>query len=584
MKKVLSVVLAVAMVLGCVASLAFVLDNQTTITTPTNSALKVENFYVTDDAAMKNGVMVYSDLTELHGAPYDKNSVIRFAVELAVYNPTNPTNGVVPTATTGGANKHYGIGNLSTLIFESDTVDFHLAESALVLYKPYVLDNNLSYITNVVQAVVGTPGDGVRVSEDGHSMELDVYYYTSTLDLPASVTSVTTAYASQTAGFYDESKYSLAPGLYLFGASDKAQTVKTDYTLVLTGVTVGELDQEGLVTLQRQDTAGDTFSDNNGDGEVIIEKNGHTYWIKKIYDNSSPTNKYVTAGSKLKDGYTTADLTWNNINSVDPDDYNITGNLYDVDAVGYRVSILLDANGEKTVDGLKSDGTWGLIGRFETEQVRYGSAWGEELEGKDVEGLGHSMGLAYWDATNGWKPVYRNYLEAFQPYYINDSSSTTGQKEVYALSGDAVEQLYEDGNGYSRTPAGYMTERQALDAFLSDFGFGTGTEYSYKVIDANFTNEGTFEQLGTADYNGNAIVIPQPEEDPDVEEPTDNDEVPDEGDIDEELPDEGDIDEEPIPDEPVPETGDASAAVAVALTAAALVAAAGLAVVLKKAR
>ena len=52
-----------------------------------------------------------------------------------------------------------------------------------------------------------------------------------------------------------------------------------------------------------------------------------------------------------------------------------------------------------------------------------------------------------------------------------------------------------------------------------------------------------------------------------------------EGTDDEEIPDEGDV--EP---EPVPETGDASTAVAIALTAAALVAATGLAVVMKKAR
>lgn len=175
--------------------------------------------------------------------------------------------------------------------------------------------------------------------------------------------------------------------------------------------------------------------------------------------------------------------------------------------MGYRVSILLDANGEKTVAGLKANGTWGLIGRFETEQVRYGEIWGEELEGKDVEGLGHSMGLAYWNgdsADRAWRPVYRNYLEAFQPYFIYDGAT---QKEVYAASGNAVRRLILDDvvNCNTRVPAGYMTERQALDAFLSDFGFGTGTEYSYKVIDANFTNEGTFEQLGTADYNGNAI-------------------------------------------------------------------------------
>ena len=73
MKKVLSVVLAVAMVLACVASLAFVLDNQTGSVTATNSALRVEDFHITDEAAMNSGLQVYGELADLEGGLYAKN-------------------------------------------------------------------------------------------------------------------------------------------------------------------------------------------------------------------------------------------------------------------------------------------------------------------------------------------------------------------------------------------------------------------------------------------------------------------------------------------------------------------------------
>ena len=84
MKKVLSVVLAVAMVLACVASLAFVIGTQVGGTTATNSALQVEGFHVTDKTAMSTGVKVYADLVNLNDTLYDKNSVIYFALDLAV--------------------------------------------------------------------------------------------------------------------------------------------------------------------------------------------------------------------------------------------------------------------------------------------------------------------------------------------------------------------------------------------------------------------------------------------------------------------------------------------------------------------
>ena len=270
-------------------------------------------------------------------------------------------------------------------------------------------------------------------------------------------------------------------------------------------------------------------------------------------------------------------------------DYTTNNALYDIDAVGYQVFILLDDKGDKN----ELNDVYGLIGIFETEQVRKGAIYATEAlnqRGEDIH-QGISLGLSYYTGKT-YTGVRTELVTIYgAQYYLAD-----GTQEVYRRT-STPDYLYQftfnDDYDFTTSVApnaatGYtptaITARTALDTFMSDFGFGTGTGYNYKIQDSNFVSAATYDELGTATYNGNAIVVPQPEEDPDVEEPTDNDEVPDEGDIDEELPDEGDIDEEPIPDEPVPETGDASAAVAVALTAAALVAAAGLAVVLKKAR
>ncbi len=582
MKKVLSVVLAVAMVLGCVASLAFVVGDMGSITNPTNSALKVENFYVTSDDAMRIGVQAYSDLVELTDAPYDVNSVIRLAVELAVYNPNYLPNGVKPTSGEG-ANGH---GNLSTLTFKSNTVSFALSGSTMLLYTPYVMDVDLPYFTNMVRASLVDAGTGLEVSKDGHTMDLDVYYYTGAWE---DGRLIDIEYVTNVGNTDDN-------GLHLYGVSDDTSTIKTDYTLVLTGVTTGSLEQEGLVTLEREDKAGDTFEE---DGEVVVTKNGHTYWIQKRYAKGTDTyNKYwlshkVAAGEKdLRDGTADDRLNWTHLMT---EGYP---SVYDVNAVGYVVRVLLNDNDQKTVEDLKDHGTWGVIGMFETEQVRWGSLAGD-LEGTDVETYGRSLGFDYWGpaadraadnggsplgGTDNWIAVGQNILTAFgdTEYYKGDPSKSVN--EVFKAGKDGDHLYGGDGSASNVYQDEYMTAREALTTFLSDFGFGTGSQYTYKVQDSDFEEATTYEQLGQATYNGNAIVVPQPEEDDDVDEGTDPGEIPDEGDIGEELPDEGDIDEEPVPDEPVPETGDASAAVAVALTAAALVAAAGLAVVLKKAR
>lgn len=552
MKKVLSVVLAVAMVLACVASLAFVVGTQQGTAAPTNSALKVEDFHVTDELAMTTGVKVYSALADLENQAYAKNQIIRFALDLAVYNPNYLASGVEHTSS--------GYGNAAQLIIESDTVDFALNRqqpyTCMVLYKPYYVDGIVS--TNLVNAVANNAGYTPEVSEDHGTMKLDVHYLTRADGTDAGNELFDMAYVSS------HSRFDKTNGMYLYGVSKDTWTEKTDYTLVFTGVTKGELNQEGLVTVSMKDKAGDTFDDAT-QGVVTVEKNGRTYRIYKLYHNVGWTNQANA------DMYNGVGLLW-------ADDKTTTyPTVYDVDVVGYRVDVLLgNADGKVETEG---DNVWGVVGRFETEQVRWGSLAPVDLQGTDVEGVGRSLGLDYYGggtgATNaGWHKVTE--ALTYNRYYIDNGT------EVYR-TGTGADYLYAPSE--TQQLVGYgVTARQALENLMTDFGFGTGTQYTYKIQDANFTNAATYEQLGEATYNGNAIVIEQPEENPDVDEGTGDEEVPDEGDIDEELPDEGDIDEEPIPDEPVPETGDASAAVAVALTAAALVAAAGLAVVLKKAR
>ena len=257
MKKVLSVVLAVAMVLACVASLAFVLDDQTGIPTATNSALDVEGIYVTNEAAMVTGIKFYSELANNNDSLYAKQQIIRLAVDLAVKNPNNDQS------------VEHADGNVATLIFDSDTVDFSLNQqlpyTSMVLYKPCYMDDVSS--TNLVRVVGNEEGYEPYVSEDKGTMKLDVYYYTHHVD-------------GSTEDLYDLKKVSDAArfenndgreGLILIGVSKDPWTVKTDYTLVVTGVTKGETDQEGRVTLSMEDKAGDTFNDETP-GVVKVER------------------------------------------------------------------------------------------------------------------------------------------------------------------------------------------------------------------------------------------------------------------------------------------------------------------------
>ena len=613
MKNVLSGVLAVAMVLGCVASLAFVVGDQSG-TTFTNAPLQIEGFYVTDSAAWTEGVQAYSELTELTDALYAKNNIIRFAVELSVMNSTVPSNGTRPTDSTG---------EKSTLIFKSDTVDFSMSTNAnsMVLYKPFAVTSTVNRVTTdsfapnlttVVKGPTAATNNGIRLDAATGDLELDVYAYTVH---PTSGKPAKHSDAVSQSGFSTKNGN---VGLHLVGVSDNISTLKTDFTLVLTGVTKGELTQEGLVTLERVDSAADTFEK---DGQVVVTKNGHTYWIQKWYDTTGIHERGTDGGTmtwgsgkywnssisqaeykgELKDAYGTGDDLLNWTHNMQWDVYDKYPAIYDINAVGYVVRVLLNDNDAKTIDTLKTNGTWGVIGMFETEQIRYGSTAGD-LEGTDVENMGISLGFDYWGPTDhskiqkdenissgqsskaNWQPVAQNILTAFGSTKYYAGSVANPEDEVFK-AGKNGDHLYGGvGSDMETCQSQYMTAREALTTFLSDFNLGTGSQYTYKVQDAVFTEAATFEELGRATYNGNAIVIEQPEENPDVDEGTGEEEIPDEGDIGEELPDEGDIDEEPIPDEPVPETGDASAAVAVALTAAALVAAAGLAVVLKKAR
>ena len=274
MKKVLSVVLAVAMVLACVASLAFVLDDQTGIVTATNSALQVEGIHVTDEAAMTTGVKVYSELANTNDALYARNTIIRFAIDLAVKNPNNDLS--VESVNAAKA----------TLILESDTVDFRLNQqqpyTSMVLYKPYYVDGIVS--TNLVQAVANTAGYKPYVSPDAGRMEVLVTYYTEY----QGIRSLDAAFVSEhMLRGPDSTQLRRIRGVILTGIADNPWTVKTDHTLVVTGVTKGDTTQEGLVTLSMEDKAGDSFQN---DGVVKVKKNDHTYVIRKFYDPSASNN------------------------------------------------------------------------------------------------------------------------------------------------------------------------------------------------------------------------------------------------------------------------------------------------------
>ena len=243
MKEVLSVVLAVAMVLACVASLAFVLDDQTGIPTATNSALDVEGIYVTNEAAMVTGIKFYSELANNNDSLYAKQQIIRLAVDLAVKNPNNDQS------------VEHAQWNVATLIFDSDTVDFSLNQqmpyTSMVLYKPCYMDDVSS--TNLVRVVANEADYQPYVSEDKSTMEVDVYYYTHYVHVSSGVEDLfdleRVSDANTGARFVneDDARADARKGLLLLGVSDDPWTVKTDYTLVVTGVTKGETTQESFL-------------------------------------------------------------------------------------------------------------------------------------------------------------------------------------------------------------------------------------------------------------------------------------------------------------------------------------------------
>lgn len=526
MKKILSVILAVAMVLGCVAALAFVIDPGTG-TTPTNQAFTVEDFHVTDSSAIVEGIRVYSDLANLNGSPYDKNSVIRFAVDMSVKNPYNPFNGVQPSGT--GTKVDY---DSYSLLFESKTVDFGLstAVGGMAVYAPYYVAGVTA--TNLVNVKLSGNGYASWDSDNG-MLTVPVRVYTQANNAPISQVN--------TGAWFQDGV------VQLNGQSDNYTVVKTDFTLVLTGVTKGETTEEGLVTLKVQEQAANDFS-NAVPSTLYVTKNNRVYYIKKWTSNdNATTTPWFTSYGYQNHKY---------------------GNLYENYAATYFIGLVnVGADGKTgTADDVRMP-----IAGFETEVVEYGAVFGK-LKGEDVPNLGKSLGLVYWGPGGNYNldRVVRQTLLGDSKYYDLDNNTAV---------------IFTDAD----TLANGMTRRAALEQLMADFGFSFNVANTYKITDDIFTSAATYEVLATADYNGNAVVIPQDPDEGDVDEGTDDEEIPDEGDVDEEVPDEGDIDEE-IPDEgdvepePVPETGDASTAVAIALTAAALVAATGLAVVMKKAR
>lgn len=542
MKKILSVILAVAMVLGCVAALAFVIDPGTG-TAPTSNPFQVEDFHVTDSTAIVAGVRVYSDLVNMNGQPYDKNSVIRFAVDMTVKNPTNPSNGVQPAAATG--DNH-------ALLFESKTVDFALsaAQGGMALYAPYYVKG--FDVTNLVNVTL-SPANAAEWTPETGILKVPVTVYTHD-GAPMDTTDVAKSAFGKS-------------GLVLYGQSDKYTVVKTDFTLVLTGVTKGELTDEGLVTLKVLDQAAVDFKASavtqwSSHPALIVTKNGRTYAVVKDVNSHSWADK-VGVGNY--------------------------GDLYTVKPVTYDIALSVGAGADGKVG--TADDVFAPIAGFETEEVKYNKAYfGEDMSKMDVPNVGKSLGLVYWDGK-GIAPSYnmdrvvRQTLDGYNYSFFNlDDGKGT---QLFTADGKIAN---PDGSGdIIPEMVGTMTKRAALEQLMADFGFSYDVNNTYKITDSIFTSADTYEVLATADYNGNAVVIPQDPDEGDVEEGTDDEELPEEGDIDEEIPDEGDIDEE-IPDEgdvepePVPETGDASTAVAIALTAAALVAATGFAVVMKKAR
>lgn len=506
MKKTLAIVLALAMALSMFASMAYVLNPGagSLVTAPTDNALVITDFFVTDDAALVKGAAVYTDLVDnTDGALYiAKNEIIRLALTFDVLNPAVIANAV----------KEIGAPDQYEIDFNSKTVDLSLSKYAgmQALRLPFA-----AALVNAIETKVNADGQGAQYNALTNQLDLTIDVYNTV------------------GNFGDFSAVGVAVNPAF--VSDAKPVAKKSFAFIFSGITKGEITEKGAVTASMNYAGDDDFAD----GYVVKTVNGRTYVIVKTADVAHDT---VTTG--------------------------LDANYYALNKAGYQVALI-------AYDNVDAEWDINFIGQLDTEVVTYNNVNFGALYGKDVEGVGQSLGLEVFAVKAGTNPRAKN-----------DAAGVAADIAAYLATAPAKEAAFKtiltDGTvKYVKAPNGaaaFTAEEMALfNTALADLGLSTDINYTYKITDGLFSSVGAYAVVLTAEYNNGVVAPIEAEDEADVLEGTEDEEIVEDEVVEEEI-----VEDEIVEDVVVPTTGDATASVV--LAAAAIMAAAALAFVMKKVR
>ena len=519
MKKTLTIVMALALAVSMLASFAFVLNpGLNDPFKPEKNPLVITGFFVTSNDAIVDGPRIYTPLVDNTNAAYAKNEIIRFAITMDVLNTAIPANGTSPAL-------HATVDKPNELKVSSKTVDFTISNMAgqQALHVPFG-----NAFVNAIESKVANASTTFGGSVNTTTNELTIKIITA--ELPADKT-------------LNDSKLATSSDPITLYAPTDVKVAKASYALIFSGITKGEITEQGLAKLVIASTPDVEFSDTVS--FIPVVKNGRTYLVEKVIETT------VTDVDVVK-------------HPVITDPASLNPSYYTMTKVGYRVYLVT----KETTTAY----TAVPVAQLDTESIVWAN--GTPLQKKQVEGLGYSLGLE------------KIKLSA-ETVNVTKAATLTAPDPVTqslvfrtVLSNGTVRYIYGDDatGGVVGADAFDDTELARLNTMLADFGFSTADNYTYKLEDKYFTTAGADTEVLTATYNNGTVVPVETEEETDVEEGTEEEELEEDEDIVE------DIDEELEEDDEVPATGDFAADIALALTAAAIVAAAALAFVMKKAR
>jgi hypothetical protein len=333
MKKTLSIVLALALALSMVASMAFVLGPSTGVTGATNSALNITAFYTTYDASnLVAGTRLYSEIVDKTDSAFAKNELIQFCVKFDVLNAKTVANGVASDKANG----------TSTLVFTSDTVNLSVNQypGQMALYEDAGME-----LVNAVKVSTNLSGQGGVYNAKANSLTVEVDF--------------SQAETGRINGFDAEGIAIAAPASY--------KEAKASYALIFSGITKGEITEKGAVQMQTAYDSGVSF---NKDGVAYVVRNGRHYQIKKVaakwtatttsvpsYAALSTIGYEVTLGTAQTDGSYKYDLPVAQFDTEVVVYQNIDSEVNGTDIEGIGSSLGLVEDGVKVFKTVLNDGT-----------------------------------------------------------------------------------------------------------------------------------------------------------------------------------------------------------------------------------